>query len=302
MYIHGNDAQNPVFLVDSTGEYQRNADGSYLLFDGEAFPDSSNNLITKNGYYLVDTNGKYLSATQNFDTLFGEEKTAVLSESEAKKAADTDKRNTLILVSAVVAMIALIAVGAIVLTNVFSASDTEEADTGATDTPTSYEMRGKEIRTAGPQPTPEETKTNNVTPPPEAFPEAGSADIPAQAIPMTTDSGMGIVTTPTGNITCAFDGDYAECRVDSWHDTQPYGRSGGENDDEWANAKVTFTPNGQISVGAVSDALPKIGRLEYGEMAYSGNWVCGSAENGLTCWNTRGGHGVFVNRDAYQSF
>lgn len=40
----------------------------------------------------------------------------------------------------------------------------------------------------------------------------------------------------------------------------------------------------------------------YGTNVYFDDYVCHSAENGMTCWSTRTGHGALLNRDVIAIF
>ncbi len=235
----------------------------------------------------------------------------IFPSADLRSAAEkhSDRRNTAIVILALLLIAAIAGFGLLVAKNVLSSSETpaenqseptavaEQSDTAtpiqtASEAPAS-QTPGEEATTAEPTQLPV---------PAGVFPGAGRNEAPAGAGTMATEGGIAYVTAPSGNITCAFGPSISECRIASWAQTQPYGRSGGANGNEWPNSKVAFGADGSPSVGPVSDAIPKIGTLPYGSAAVSGKWACGSAQNGLTCWNTETGHGAIMNRDGYQAF
>lgn len=218
----------------------------------------------------------------------------------------SDRRNTAIVVLALLLLLALIGVGALWLKNsLFSANDTELYDqpTGqVTGAPT---QAADPIQNAGEMPTPTESPSTDdpiqVPVPQGVYPGAGQNAAPADATRIDNNGETVYIASPSGNITCAFGGGISECRVASWAETVPYGRSGGEGE-EFPNAKVSFAQDGTSNVGPVSDAMPQGTPLAYGTSTVIENWACGSAQNGLTCWNITTGHGIIINREGYQSF
>lgn len=148
-----------------------------------------------------------------------------------------------------------------------------------------------------------------------AFPGAGGP-IPADAVPIPESSifrsqyggadyiGLG---APSGNIVCSFasDDSGASCIVRSWiqdnvypaHDGPP-GSKGSVLAFDDPGAYPAFT-GGTTPAMELGDSLFLV---PYGTSAYYGKYVCGSADNGLTCWNSETGHGALMNREGYKSF
>lgn len=112
------------------------------------------------------------------------------------------------------------------------------------------------------------------------------------------------IKSPTGNIGCEFfvDGS-GGCGVISYMEEAKYG-------EEWTGPNWWFVLGGEGApvIGSKSDApyfdhdSPKAMRPAYGTTVYYNNFVCHSAEAGLTCWDTNTGHGVFLRRAGYEAF
>lgn len=132
------------------------------------------------------------------------------------------------------------------------------------------------------------SSTNNIDHvfiPKNAHPDAGKVDIPANAKQLDT------VSTPSGMHHCVLNNsDYLECQTTSWEGTQRYG----------SNNAVRLSQTGapELTVSSVSSGVT----LEYGEVAYNGNWICGSTTEGITCWSRSSSHGFVMNSNGYQPF
>lgn len=219
----------------------------------------------------------------------------------------SDRRGTAIVILALLLLAALAALGAIFIkTSLFSSDLAPVESAPQSETTEAPKQEPAPIQTAGEVPTPSESPTTaeptQLPVPAGVYPGAGRAAAPENASTLPASNGIAYVTTPSGNITCAFRGDdLAECYVNSWVQDQPYGKTTGEHG-EFPNAKVVFSTEGTATVGPVTDAMSPGTVLSYNSAGVSGKWACGSAENGLTCWNTETGHGAFINRDGYQAF
>lgn len=145
-------------------------------------------------------------------------------------------------------------------------------------------------------------------PVPGAYPGAGGPR-PENAIPVPTvrreqfAGEIGVITSPTGNIGCDLHLDYAGCGVLSYLTDQPYG-------EDWVGPLWWVDLSGDTAGRVVSkgdapwfgydDPAPAV--VEYGQVVYFHNTVCASAENGLTCWNTRTGHGALISASSVDGF
>ncbi|MFT0846372.1 LppP/LprE family lipoprotein [Actinomycetaceae bacterium L2_0104] len=144
-----------------------------------------------------------------------------------------------------------------------------------------------------------------------AFPGAGGP-IPADATPATAirpaeegyEYEVAVIVTPSGNIGCDLTaGTGSGCGVQSYAETQPHGSD--ELGPKWwiglGGADVPeISSRGDAPFFVWPDVTTQT--VPYGQSVYYGNYVCGSAESGLTCWNIETGHGAFMNRDGYQAF
>ncbi|QWW18843.1 LppP/LprE family lipoprotein [Schaalia sp. 19OD2882] len=150
------------------------------------------------------------------------------------------------------------------------------------------------------------------SPVPGAWPGAGrAAPAQAQAPAKVLEAGAtpfnrqrtAVFTTPSGNIVCDLTVGQGRCLVKSYQQDKTYGQTGGMTN--WA---VHSIGSADAAVGAQSEATPawhvqdSLPSLDYGQVLSFGSMVCGSAETGLTCWNTETGHGAFINRTQTQFF
>lgn len=154
------------------------------------------------------------------------------------------------------------------------------------------------------------TSPGATAPVPGAFPGAGGP-VPPEAIAIagtqTEFFEVAFLQSPSGNINCDFTsggglGIRGGCGVHSFAETQQYGR---QNDmgARWYFDIGPGVPEPRAKTDALFwDASVPIQTAAYGKAYTYLTFVCGSAENGLTCWDTRSGHGVFMNRDTYAAF
>ena len=59
-------------------------------------------------------------------------------------------------------------------------------------------------------------------------------------------------------------------------------------------------PMGDAPYFEYSDVPAQV--LNYGDVVYHDDFVCASAETGLTCWNSKTGQGVFMNKAGFEAF
>ncbi len=145
-----------------------------------------------------------------------------------------------------------------------------------------------------------------------AYPGAGGP-IPAGATPVSSvrlaqqsyEQDVAIIVTPSGNIGCDLVADsWAGCGIYSYFETRPYGSD--ELGPKWwiglggPDAPV-ISSRGDAPFYLWEDGVPAQ-EVPYGQAVYYADYVCGSSEAGLTCWNTQTGHGAFMNKTGYQAF
>lgn len=152
--------------------------------------------------------------------------------------------------------------------------------------------------------------------PRDAFPGAGG-QVPSGAQPVSSvylgsspDAPYLIATivTPSGNIGCDFSSDgsgeiVAGCGVLSYMDSAPYGADA-DGARWWIDLTEGKAPDissrSGLSFFEESKHEPQV--VDYGKVVSFEDIVCGSAEDGLTCWNTTTGHGAFMNRRGFEAF
>lgn len=164
-----------------------------------------------------------------------------------------------------------------------------------------------------------------VSVPSGAFAGAGGS-APADALNLSSGSGSqgSLIQTPTQNIFCQLPSSGADlsevtatdmygCGVKSYMEDAKYPHTKGEGlpyeyNGWWFSFKdfdavpaLRATPGGVAYQDQRSNA-GSVKTLNYGQTVVSGKFACGSAENGLTCWNAETGHGVFMHRDGYETF
>ncbi len=108
---------------------------------------------------------------------------------------------------------------------------------------------------------------------------------------------MNELRSPTGNITCLLEEDSVSCSVVE----RDFSEAGLE---DCADGPFTITVAGEEAARACgSSALSdSASTLEYDKSAKRGDMACTSRFNGMTCWNTKTGHGFMVNRATYETF
>ncbi|GAA1078818.1 hypothetical protein [Tsukamurella spumae] len=160
-----------------------------------------------------------------------------------------------------------------------------------------------------------------VAPVPGAYVGAGGPR-PADATPLPTYLVGGVrsahLSSPSGGIKCDFqvassDGFQGQCGVRSYATSSPYGCTpvdGGRGCK--ANWLFPFR-NGLVEAITMTrgttgwmNVTPSTGYtipvIAYGRSVYFDDWVCASAFNGMTCWNTKTGSGVFMSNERSEKF
>lgn len=109
------------------------------------------------------------------------------------------------------------------------------------------------------------------------------------------DGDVAVIVTPSGNIGCDLAAEDAGCGVKSYRD-----------DDKawWAALRGDGAP--ALSSRSQEPAWMKAGHraqvVEYGQVVEHGSLVCASERTGLTCWDVRTGHGVYLHRNGNAAF
>lgn len=107
-------------------------------------------------------------------------------------------------------------------------------------------------------------------------------------------------STPTGNVGCVMDPQLVRCDIGerSWEPPPPP-----------ASCELDFGQGAQISgqgpgelVCAGDTTLGAEQTLEYGQSSEVGPYSCISAEAGITCEDSRTGHGFFLSQQSYELY
>lgn len=147
-----------------------------------------------------------------------------------------------------------------------------------------------------------------ITLPAGAHPAAGGP-IPSQARPaFVLRDGTAILTSPSGNIGCDIDEEYPGCGVHSMIESELMGTNEIGDSNWWVGLSSQYasseapvvTARGDAPLYRYSDVPAQV--LQYGEVLHHAGIVCASEDNGMTCWNVRTGHGVFMNRREMLTF
>lgn len=139
----------------------------------------------------------------------------------------------------------------------------------------------------------------------------GPRPFDAAPLPTYTEGGVksAVLLTPSGGIGCEFaaSANQGGCGVRAYNNSKPYGCTNfaGTCKGNW------FFPFAGDRVGAIKartdttawmNRPDQVVRVDYGKVVYFDNWVCASAYNGLTCWNTATGSGVFLSNERSEKF
>jgi hypothetical protein len=133
--------------------------------------------------------------------------------------------------------------------------------------------------------------------------EAGSTSA-EQGTPPEIAGPSTLFSSPTGNIGCAIDKDYARCDIAQKDWAAPAAPAScpdleyGDALEVSGDSAADFACHGDTTRG--SDDV-----LDYGDSIQAtraGVVVCTSSSAGMTCENTRSGHGFFISRQSYKAF
>lgn len=231
------------------------------------------------------------------------------------------------LIKVLIGILGVIAVAVVALAVVLvagggkgEANSTDEVP--ATTVPAPFGEQNSDTPMLNPEPPAVENRPEAVPPVPGAYP-GGGGPRPATAVPLPTYTGRysnalsAHLVTPTANIGCDFNapdhrGGQGLCGVVSFNSSSsPLGteRLGGQQKGKWV---VPFSDN-RIGAPTASSGTTgwmnqpandgyQVPIVEYGKQYYFQDWVCASEMNGLTCWNTTTGSGVFLSREKVERF
>jgi hypothetical protein len=106
--------------------------------------------------------------------------------------------------------------------------------------------------------------------------------------------------SPTGNVACVIDHSWGRCDIVD-HDWSPPARPAGCELDYGGGIHITpGAPAEFICAGDTVFGSDDV--LSYGESITAGVLRCESADSGITCRDTKTGHGFSIARQAYQLF
>ena len=109
--------------------------------------------------------------------------------------------------------------------------------------------------------------------------------------------------SPSGNIGCILDSQEARCDIAHFTYKPPVHRCTGPFGGDFGNS-FFITRRGKGVMGCVTDSAldPNGHALAYGKSITFGRFTCSSATTGMTCRNTRTGHGFFLSIQSYRLF
>ena len=182
-----------------------------------------------------------------------------------------------------------------------------------------------EEKTESPEtPNPKKAAKGATTPQGFALPEGAYAGaggpIPADATEVTAIyrneyTHMGLIVTPSGNIGCDLgtlhdeksekDQSASTCTIFEV-DQAPHTLGPNGPDDKancvWWNDEGAALPCVQTDASLFQMQNPPAQVVPYGKVVYKNSIACASERNGLTCWDTRTGHGTFLNKQKMHIF
>ena len=207
--------------------------------------------------------------------------------------------------------VVLTVVVAVVAFLVVRSVDSDDAKTAAPSTSSAAD----DTSAAAESPSANEDTARPVGPVPGAPADAGGP-IPAGATQISTikkpryGSPVAVFKVPSGNIGCGIESTGLQCRVSSYNQDKPYGldRQGGAIDTITIKGGVadmsyhgSDVPPWAVGAYGADDRLtPQV--VGYGQTVYYGQYVCHSAEVGLTCWDSTSGAGAFMARERTELF
>jgi hypothetical protein len=109
--------------------------------------------------------------------------------------------------------------------------------------------------------------------------------------------------SPTGNIGCYIMSSGVRCDIGHYSYTPPAHHCGGPFGGGYGNAFFVGAKGDGTLICVTDSALDPTGHaLAYGRSITRGSYTCSSASTGMTCRNTRDGHGFFLSIQSYKVF
>ncbi|GIE30549.1 hypothetical protein Ait01nite_035940 [Actinoplanes italicus] len=157
--------------------------------------------------------------------------------------------------------------------------------------PTPYTAVEPLLEESSPSPTPEESSES---PSPEPEPVRDFAD----GFKVYSEEGYGRFVTPSGNIACYLDEDFARCDI---RERDWTGEESSTCEQEYGDALgVKGTESYFICHGDTLDFDSTT--LSYGEAIEVGDYICTSSDTGVLCANKSTGDGFTMSRSDYELF
>lgn len=178
-------------------------------------------------------------------------------------------------------------------------SDGTLGATGTSDSP------GTPATTGTPTPTP---KPTTPVPPVAGAPPGAGGPVPAGATEIRTITTLNgafptaVIKTPSGNILCDITETWSGCGILSLLEDRTYGST--DIGPRWQVSFGDGVPTLEASdsgLQAFTTSGP-VQTVEYGQVVHHGSFVCSSAQEGLTCWDSETGHGAFMSRARVETF
>ncbi|MCS6711938.1 hypothetical protein JSY14_07870 [Brachybacterium sp. EF45031] len=108
---------------------------------------------------------------------------------------------------------------------------------------------------------------------------------------------LDLIVSPSGNIICALEQESVRCSIEDR-------RGGGEPENCEDGPELTLRLRDDEAAPACDEPVDATDAttLEYGETAVTGAIACTSAEDGMTCWDTRSATGFTLSRSEVRTF
>ncbi len=259
-----------------------------ILIDLESALRSTDEEERRAGRYVLDMFSKrsdlYADVDHNLTQLRGMSsavQTPVAPGSADGRQAAAGSRiggRTLAVGAAVIAVIAAGIFAALTVTRNDDGPSTQAASTTA------------EAGSNGPAP------TSNTTNPAE---NDATADATPTPVPPPNVAPRGF-TSPTGNISCMIDPRLARCDIQERDWSPPPRPAGCPSSTGYGNGVEVQPGRAAQFVCAGDSTYNENGALAYGDSIAAGTLRCTSMEIGMTCRDTRSGHGFTISRQSYQ--
>jgi hypothetical protein len=114
---------------------------------------------------------------------------------------------------------------------------------------------------------------------------------------------LSVFQSPTHNIGCVIAGSVARCDINhrQWS-PPPHPASCSDEVDFGQGLNVGLAGRARLVCAGDTALNPHATVLHYGQAARHGSFTCNSATTGMTCTDTRDGHGFFISIQSYRIF